>query len=134
MLDPSLPLHAAIVAQLRATESLVDLVGGSIFDAPPQNAARPYVSLGEPQVVPDKADCVDGARTAYPIHGWADGPDSVLIKQIGAALLAAIDEAALIVEGHRVISCEFEQVQYLNDPDPLTRHVVVIPNILTEPA
>lgn len=133
MIDPSLALQDALVARLKAAAGVTALVGTKVYDAVPPTAARPYVNVGKPQLLPDKSDCVDGVRAAFPIHGWADGPKSVQIKQLGAAMLAALDEAELAVSGHRVVFCEFEQVQYLDDPDPNVQHVVIVLIIETEP-
>jgi hypothetical protein len=135
MIDPTLAISDALVARLKADGGMNALVAGRVFDSVPANTQKPYANIGEAQLLPDKADCVDGTRMAFPVHGWANGPKSVEIKELGAAMLAALDEAedVLTVQGHRIVSCEFEQVQYLKDPDPSIQHVVIVLIILTEP-
>jgi hypothetical protein len=133
MSDPSLPMQAAIVARLKANGAVSAIVEGRVFDAVPTRAAKPYVNLGQPQVIPDKATCVDGAEVSYPVHGWAEGPQSVEIKQLGAAVVAALDEIELTVTGHRLVVFELEQLQYLDDPDGITKHFVAVFRALTEP-
>lgn len=133
MSDPSLPMQAALVARLKDVSSVTSIVGQRIYDAVPANATKPYINLGQPQIIPDKATCVDGAEVSYPVHGWSTGPASVQIKQLGAAVLSALDEYALTVSGHRVVVFELEQVQYLDDPDGITKHFVAVFRALTEP-
>lgn len=133
MSDPSLPMQAALVARLKSFSAVTSIVEQRVYDAVPANAVKPYINLGQPQVIPDKAECIDGAEVSYPIHGWAAGPASVQIKQLGAAVLAALDEYALAVSGHRVVVFELEQMQYLDDPDGLTKHFVAVFRALTEP-
>lgn len=133
MSDPSLPMQAAIVTRLKAFSSLSAIVGQKIYDAVPTNAVKPYINLDQPQVLPDKASCLDGSEISYPIHGWSKGPASVEIKQMGAAVVAALDEHELVVSGHRVVVFELEQLQYLDDPDGITKHFVAIFRALTEP-
>ncbi len=134
MSDPSLPLQAAIVARLKEFSALTSLVGNRVYDAVPTNAAKPYINLDQPQVLPDKASCLDGAEVSYPVHGWSNGPASVEIKRLGAAVVAALDEHDLVVNGHRVVVLELEQLQYLDDPDGITKHFIAIFRVLTEPA
>lgn len=144
MVDPTLELQAAIVAALKADAAVKALVGASkqrVYDDVPPEAKRiadtgasmPYINLGPPQVLPDAADCIDGAAVSYTIHGWAAGPQSVAIKQLGKAIAGALDGNELTLTGHRTVLCELEQTQYLDDPDGLTKHVAVTIRVLTEP-
>lgn len=133
MSDPTLALQAAIVASLKGAAAVSALVGSRVFDAPPPSQTKPYITLGQPQVLPDRADCIDGAEVSYPIHGWAAGPQSDGIKRLGIAIAAALDGQELTLTGHRTVLCEVDQIQYLDDPDGLTKHVVVGLRVLTEP-
>lgn len=133
MSDPSLPMQAAISAALKGNGAVSAIVSGRVYDAVPTDAPKPYINLGQPQVIPAKATCIDGAEVSYPVHGWASGPQSVQIKQLGAAVVAALDEIELTVSGHRLVVFELEQIQYLDDPDGITKHFVAVFRALTEP-
>lgn len=132
MNDPSLELQDALIVVLRGNTPLAAIVGARSYDSVPPDANKPYVNLGQPQVLPDQADCVDGAETFFPIHGWATGPQSVVIKQLGKAIAGAVDGVELALQGHRTVLCEVDQIQYLDDPDVDTKHVVVSVRALTE--
>ncbi len=131
--DPSLELQRVFVAALKAGTT-GPLVGGKVYDSAPASATLPYVTLGAPQVLPDKADGIDGAETSFPVHGWAAGPQSAEIKRLGAAIAADLDEKTFAMTGHRVVMCQLEQIAYLDDPDGITRHVVVTLRVVTETA
>lgn len=133
MIDPSLAMQAALVTRLKSYAAVSALVGDRVYDSVPSNAVKPYLRLDPPQVLPDKAECVAGAEVFYTIHGWSVGPASVEIKRLGAAVLSAVDEHDLVVEGHRILFIEIEQLRYLDDPDGITKHFVAVFRALTEP-
>ena len=135
MIDPSAELQVAIIAAFKTYSPLKDLIDDKVFDGIPgkDKAKKPYVQLGQPQVLPDKADCIDGAEVHITVHGWAEGPQSLEIKKIGKAIAAALDEQELPLEGHRMVVCLHEQTDYVPDPDGITQHVAVTFLIRTEP-
>lgn len=133
MIDPSLGMQAAIIARLKMDSAVSSIVGSKVYDAIPESAKKPYLNLDQPQVLPDKATCLDGAEVSFPIHGWSNGPSSVEVKRLGASVVKALDEYELLVTGHRVVVFELEQLQYLDDPDGITKHFVATFRALTEP-
>lgn len=122
MSDPSYALQVALVAALKAAGALPDVVGGRVYDAVPAGAAFPYVTLGQCQVLPDKAGCIDGVEVSLQVDAWSRAVGFGEVKTIGAAIVAALDDQALAVDGFNVTVFELESAQYLRDPDGLTRH------------
>lgn len=133
MIDPTLPLQSAVVTALKADATVAALVSARVYDLPPPAPTKPYVTIGEFQMIPDRADCLDGAETAIPVHGWSQTSSTVQVKQLGAAIIAALDEVELSLSGHRTVLFELEQVQYVRDPDGITNHTIVTFRALTEP-
>ena len=133
MIDPTLPVQSAVVTTLKASAAVAAIVGAKVYDVPPPNPQKPYVTIGEIQFLPDKADCIDGAEMAIPVHGWSGTQSSVQVKQLGDAILRALDDKVLPIIGHRAVIFELEQVQYLRDPDGVSHHSVTIFRALTEP-
>lgn len=134
MSDPSYALQKALVARLKATSGVTDLVGTRIFDAVPKSAAFPYLTLGEVQVVPDEADCYAGAEVYFSVHAWAREPGAADVKRIAPAVQAAVLADDLALDGHTVVSVAFDGAQYMRDPDGLTSHAVISFIAETEPA
>jgi len=130
MSDPSLQVQKAIVEALRNAS----VAGGRIYDEAPENATFPYVTMGECQVLPDKADCIDGAEIFPQIDVWSRATGYPETKTIVSEVLAALDDnAALPVDGYLVVVFEFMEVRYLRDPDGITRHGAVTFHGLLQP-
>lgn len=133
--DATLPLQAAIITALKGAAAVTALVpSASIYDTPPASAAKPYIAMGPIQVLRERADEYDGADHYIQIDAWAPGPNSKEIKQIGAAIVATIDDAALSLSGHRLIGIDIEQLNYLSDPDGITKHAALTFRARTEPS
>ena len=134
MPDPSLELQKAIVARLRADADLTAIVAGRIYDAPPINPTFPYVTLGEADVVVQRADCYDGSEVSMSVHGWSRATGFPEVKRIAAAIRASLHEAPLeLADGERLVDIEVTDNRALRDPDGLTSHAVVTAHAYTEP-
>lgn len=136
MIDPSFPLQTAIFGALSSAGALPTSVGSRIYDAAPQNALTPYVSLGDCQVLPDKSGCIDGAECYPIIDVWSTYSGYKEAKEIAAAIVAKLDDNpdALSVAGFNVVVFELNTYQPLRDPDGITRRVSITFRALLTPA
>ena len=133
--DAALQLQKAVVAKLKTD---VIEVGGRVYDGVPPHAVKPYISLGPFQMLPEHGDCLDGGEAFLTIDAWSNVPgangSSVEVKQIGAAIAKALDEAPLLLDApQRLVDMSIEQIQYLRDPDGLTAHASITVHAWTEP-
>lgn len=133
MSDPSLEIQAAIAASLKSNGALPAVVGARIFDAPPTAPTFPYITLGDCQVLPDKADCIDGAELSIQIDVWSRAVGYVETKSIAKAIVAKLDDQPLSVAAHNVVVFEHQSTNYLRDTDGLTRHAAITFRSLTTP-
>lgn len=134
MIDPTLEVQSAFVTTLKADADVAAIVAARVYDIPPPSPVKPYITIGEIQLLPNKADCLAGAELAVPVHGWSGTTSSVQVKQLGKAIIDALDDPAVLgLLGHRAVICELEQAQYLRDPDGITHHAVIVFHLLTEP-
>lgn len=122
MLDPSFPLQQTLVAALK---NHVGGAGDRVYDSVPPNAKYPYVSLGDCQVLPDKSDCIDGVEVYPQIDVWSQAKGYEESKTIAAAVLLALDDQPIVVQGFNVVVFQVDAVHYLRDPDGLTRHAAI---------
>lgn len=135
---PSATMQKAIYDALTASDAVRALVAGRVYDEvprPPGGDVRtqmPYLSIGEDDVIADKADCLDGAEITITVHAWSAGPGYVLLKQLTAAVKQALDGEDLALIGHRLTDIEFQSARHLADPDGITRHGIVTFRVLTE--
>ena len=132
MSDPSLPLQAGLVAALKAYAPLTALIAGRVYDDPSKNAAKPYVTIGEDQVLPDRGDGYDGSDVTMTIHVWSEAVGFPQTKQIAGAIRAAL-APGFAVQGHRLVDIAFESTRYLREPDGRTSHGVLTFTARTEP-
>jgi hypothetical protein len=131
MSDPSLEVQGALVAALKAASIGVD---ARIYDDVPADRTFPYVSLGECQVLPDKADCIDGAELFLQVDAWSREVGFPEVKGIAAKIVDALDDRPLSVSGHNVVVFEHQSTQYLRDPDGLTHHAALTFRALVQPS
>lgn len=125
MSDPSLELQTAVVTKLKADSGVAAIVANRIYDFVPPDADFPYVSIADSQVLPDKADCIDGTEISFGIDGWSRSKTIPEVKQISKAIVAALDDKDLTVSGYAAVVFELQSISYLRDPDGLTRHVAI---------
>jgi hypothetical protein len=132
--DASLPVQKAIRARMLADPVVNGLVAGRIYDGVPTNAAKPYLSFGPFQMIPEQAACSQGGDIFVTLDGWAKGPDTVEAKRLGAAVAASLQWAEMpLDDGQRLVIMSVEQVQYLRDPDGITAHASITVRAQTEP-
>lgn len=140
MRDPHLALQEAVLLALKDDAGVQACgLGGRLYDEPPAQPTFPYLTFGEGQVLPDKADCVDGSEVFLVLDIWSrparnDGFQEA--KAIAGAVVAALDDAGdgLTMDGHRLLDLQRADIQYLRDPDGKTRHVHLTFRAVTERA
>lgn len=123
MSDPSFELQKAIVDTLKAASPTI--VGGRVLDNVPPNTVFPYISIGPCQVLPDKADCIDGVNVYPQIDVWSQAVGFPEVKAITKQVLAALDEVELEVDGFNTVVFQYESVNYLRDSDGQTSHAAI---------
>jgi len=125
MSDPSLELQAAIVTKLKADAGVIAVVSTRVYDNIPASPTFPYISLGDTQVLPDKAECIDGVEIFFSIDAWARDQTFPMVKKISKAIVAALDDQPITVAGYDTIVFEINSINHLKDPDGLTRHAAL---------
>lgn len=132
MLDPSLELQTALIDILKG--NIGAAVGDKVFDQLEINPGFPMVTLGDCQVLPDKANCIDGV-IVYPIvNVWSQENGFTETKTIAKAILALLDDQPPTLVGFDVVVFELEDIHYLRDPDRLTRHAAITFHGIITPA
>jgi|SRR6185503_11429246 len=134
MSDPSYPIQVAIVSALKADAGVAAIISNRVYDTVPEKPQFPYVTLGDMQVLPDKADCIDGSELSIQIDGWSRAVGYPEVKRLGSAVVAALDDAEIPINGHVAVVFELQSVNYVRDPDGVTRHAIITFHALTEPA
>lgn len=130
----SVALRAAIFEALCADGGLAAALGGvRIHDAPPRNAAFPYVTLGEARVTNVSADDAPLTEHQLTLHAWSRQGGHREAHVIAGALLAALDDAPLAPDGHRLVNLRFALADIRREADGRTYHALVRFRAVTEP-
>lgn len=116
-------LQTALYARLSGFAPLSALVQG-VHDHVPQDAAYPYVQVGEIDSAEWDTDTSLGSDDTVTIHVWSRYRGRLQTHQIQDAIYSALHRHALAVDGAQVVTVEFEFADSLLDPDGLTRHGV----------
>lgn len=102
--------------------------------AVPQNAAFPYVTVGDAYELPDNTLGRKGYRTAHTIHIWSRERGTEEAASIADRLNQLLDQQPLTLASHAHVYTMYDRSFYLDDPDGLTLHVAVRYYIKTEEA
>lgn len=117
-------LQQAIYARL-AADSALDALTTGIFDEVPAGAATPYVVIGE--VTEDLSEAHDrsGINATVTLHIWSKYRGYYEAAQILREVDRLLHRIGLAVPGFTNVSIAQEQHQFMRDPDPDYRHVMV---------
>jgi hypothetical protein len=134
--EPSLALQGAVVSILRTDPDLIGLIAGRIYDRVPTGASFPYVTVGDDQTLPDHADCLLGSTEVFAtLHVWSRAIGHPEAKTIAGAIVRALNGAEpSLAPDYALNQLEHDSTRYLDDPDGLTSHGVVVFRALIDEA
>jgi hypothetical protein len=127
-------LRAAIRGALSADAPLATLLGGGkIFDEPPREAALPYVTLGENVFANHSTATEAGEEHTLTLHVWSRHGGHKEAHEIAGAVLGALVDAPLALDGHHLANLRFILADVRREPDGRTYHGIVRLRAVTEP-
>ena len=134
-MSADLPVQIALRARLIASPAVTALVPAfSILDRNSTPAPRPSIILGEVQVI-DEGDSIARTREriVHTLHIWKTEPSREGVKQIMAAMRAAIRSARLdLGSGYHCADWRVSSMRALSDPDGESSHGVLTVEVLAE--
>lgn len=134
MSDAILALRAAIQARLEGDAALTALVGpGRIHDEAPRAARGLYVVHGEVEARDWSTGSDRGCEQELSLVVWAaDSASSRQALAAAHAVAAALDEAALALEGHRLVDLRWLSSRLAREPRSGLGHVTIRFRAVTE--
>lgn len=103
-----------------------------IYDDVPQDAAFPYVTLGDDTHLAFDTDDSLGAESTIVVHVWSRYRGRKEVKEIQSLIYERLVRQFIPVQDHDLITIEFEYSDVIMDPDGMTRHGVQRFRVLTE--
>lgn len=127
-------LRAAIYTALASDTALAELLGGpKIFDEPPRATPFPYVTLAESRVLDFSTGTEAGDEHQVTLHAWSQQGGHREAHLIAAAVLQTLDDAALALDGHRLVNLRFTTADVRRESDGRTYRAVIRFRAVTEP-
>lgn len=128
-------LRTAIHGALSADGALVALLGGAkIYDEVPRAADFPYVALGEARVNDYSVGGEPGEEHLMTLHAYSQQGGHREAHVIAGALLQALDDAPLSLDGHQLVNLRFSIADIRREADGRTYHALVRFRAVTEPS
>jgi Protein of unknown function (DUF3168) len=127
-------LRAAIHDALVADGALTALLGASrVYDEVPREAAFPYVTLGEARIADWSTGDEAGQEHQLTLHAWSRQGGHREAHEIAGALLQALDDAPLTLDGQHLVNLRFALADIRREADGRTYHALVRFRAVTEP-
>ncbi|MEL6364676.1 MAG: DUF3168 domain-containing protein [Pseudomonadota bacterium] len=134
MSDASWAVQSAVYAQLRADARVQATIGdpARIFDAPPETAVFPYLTIGETRVS-DYPGLAGGFEHDLRLYAYSQYAGRREVKRIMSAVYDAIHETAFDVPGFRLVNMRYVFADVLRRREPDTYQGVMRYRAVTEP-
>jgi hypothetical protein len=135
MSSASFALQQAMYAALAGSAALKALIGDPprLFDAVPRGFAFPYVVIGEDNEAAWNTADTSGSEHRLSIHAWSRAGGRKEAKLIADAIRAGLDDAALTLDGHHLVSLNFLSAAFGRDADGKTFRGRIDFRAVTEP-
>jgi hypothetical protein len=103
-----------------------------VYDHVPQDAAFPYVTIGDDTSVQWDTDTNKGSTDTLTIHAWSRFAGRSQVKAIMKSIYSALHIYNLDITGASTVLCQWEFGETFLDPDGVTRHGVMRFRIIQE--
>jgi hypothetical protein len=133
MTEPGFALQKAVIAALRADAGVAALTASRVYDDPPRNVAFPYVSLGPATLADWDTATERGHVHMLHLDIWSRQGGRKEVRAVLGAVEAVLHDAALALDGHRLINLRFEFADIFRDEDGETMRGAVRYRAVTEP-
>ncbi len=125
MSAPVAALQAAVFSALSADAELLTLLGGpNIHDGAPRNAGAPYVHLGEINQRDWSTATEAGVEISFALVAWSRQPGRSEALAIADRVRAVLHDAALPLEGFRLVNLRHLGTETARDAKPEGRRAV----------
>lgn len=130
----SAALRSAVFDSLVNDSALTSLLGGpKIYDEVPRGAAMPYVAFADARVSDLSTDEARVEEHQLVLHCWSRQGGRREAQIVAGALLQALDDAALALDGHRLVNLRFALADIRREDDGRTYRAQVRFRAVTEP-
>lgn len=135
MANASWALQASIYSALTGNAELTGLLGGAkVYDDVPRGTDFPYLVFGQSAARDWSTGSDEGCEHIVALNAWSKGSGRKQVHAILGAVEAALDGAALTLDGYRLVNLRHEASEARRDTDGETYYGTVRFRAVTEPA
>ena len=128
-------LQRGVYQALAGSSDVATLLGGArIYDDAPQDAAFPFVTLGQSVIRDWSTGTEDGAEHNLTLHVWSRGGGKKQTLEIIETIKAVLHDQPLLLADHHLVNLRHEFSEARLDPDGDMFHGIVRYHPVTEPA
>ena len=127
-------LQKAIFEALAASGALAARVGARIHDHAPANVAFPYITFGRTSVYDWSTGTESGTEQLFTLHVWSKGKGKKEALEIMELARQSLHDAALQLEGHRLVNLRLEFSEARHDDRNEAYHGLLRFRAVVEPA
>lgn len=129
----SYALRASLITALKASASLITLLGGEkIFDETPASTAFPYIHVGSWEVKDWSTDTDFGHEHRVTLIAYARNGGKAEVERISEEVLHILDDMPLTLTGHRLVNIRFTTAEFKREKDGRTVQAVMRMRAVTE--
>lgn len=134
MTSPVLALRRAILDAASADAELIALMGGALrlHDEPPRAAAPVYAVFGDVTAQDWSTDFDRGHEQDATIVVWAERGGARTALDVAERFAAILDDAALSLDGHRLVNLRVTELSAARDKDSQLTRVTLSVRAVTE--
>jgi hypothetical protein len=126
-------LQAAMFAVLTADSGVTALLGGRIYDAPPQRTQFPYLTFAQSSVRDWSTGSDGGEEHTVTFHVWSREGGRREALAVIDAVRGVLHDAALTLAGHRLVNLRHETSDVRRDTSGELFHGIARFRAVTEP-
>jgi hypothetical protein len=125
-MSASTALQDAVIEALRSDIGVVALVGLRSYDVPPSDPVYPFISLGPSDMSTGRQDGYRSWVETVQVDCWTeDQRRRQPVKALRDAVIDALDQANLDLQGYGLSSLDLVFSRVMDDPDGITKHAVL---------
>lgn len=136
MTSPILALRRAIIDTASADTELTSLMGGALrlYDEPPRNAEPVYALFGDVTAQDWSTDTDRGHEQNLTLVVWSERGTARAGLSVAERLAAILDDASLILDGHRLVNLRVTEIASARDKDTQLARITLHLRAVTERA
>jgi len=134
--SPVLALRRAILDAAAADAELIAMMGGSLrlHDEPPRASTPVYAVFGDVTAQDWSTDFDRGHEQDATIAVWAERGSARAALDVAERFAAILDDAALTLDGHRLVNLRMTELAAIRDKDSQLTRVTLSLRAVTEVA